>query len=232
MSMANLSSESCSQRSTNGALRDVVWNRVAQSDPFFEAMLTGARYDELPANFQRRVARAKWEMERRLNGPYRQRVKEVLFKTQTGTLFLIAIKASKRETPVTEALDIRDQSIYVSEDDNAKGPTLREVDVPARVMMDTVELEIAPEREQTPRLARLGLSVSIQNAVEEAVGDLKAKIADLEEREAQEVQRRNRREAEFEEKLLARVEASLAQRDVEIQRLKSDLNLERLWRES
>jgi hypothetical protein len=62
----------------DGAVRDIVWERVAQSDPMFAAMLSGARWDnKIRRRFPQRVVKAKREMKRRLNGPYRQRAKEV-----------------------------------------------------------------------------------------------------------------------------------------------------------
>lgn len=39
----------------DGAIREAVWDKIARSDPFFEAMLTGARWnDNIPHNFNRK----------------------------------------------------------------------------------------------------------------------------------------------------------------------------------
>lgn len=97
----------------------------------------------------------------------------------------------------------------------------------------TRESSVAPSKnpastQEAPKqpAARQPLSVTIRNAVEEAVADLKAKVSDLEERDAAQIGERERHAAEMEEKLAARMEAALTKRDAEIKSLKRDLAAE------
>ena len=61
-------------------IRDIVWAPVADNDPTFAAMLSGARWGtDIPQNFAQRLVKAKREMERRLNGPYRELAKKVCY---------------------------------------------------------------------------------------------------------------------------------------------------------
>ena len=55
----------------DGAIRDTGWERVADHDPMFAAMLNDGRSgNHTPRNSAGRLARAKRKMARRSNGPY------------------------------------------------------------------------------------------------------------------------------------------------------------------
>ena len=55
----------------DGTTRDAVREGIAARDPMFEALLTGARWvGGLLRYFYWRLETAKYEMERRPNGPY------------------------------------------------------------------------------------------------------------------------------------------------------------------
>ena len=134
----------------------------------------------------------------------------------------------------------------VEEDDALEDPAPNESDDGAQDLIRSIEKFLEPLAEPTdqaihesskqpiridgaaaiipdPPEARSSLSATICDAVDGAIADLKAKIFDLEQREPFKYLERDRHEAELEERLDARMEAALAERDAEIQTLKVEL---------
>ena len=166
---------------------------------------------------------------------------------------LMAIQASMRPTRLPTRRSTRRAPRTVEEDNSMEGPAPGESDDDAQDLFRTIEelpvskadltdiavpegsiqpsdIGVAAAGVPDPPEARPSLSATIHDAIDVAIADLKAKITDLEERKAAEGLERHRHEAGLEERLVARMEAALAERDAVIRTLKGELAAKKAWR--